>query len=312
MPLVDAAGTVIALVNPASASSPSTTYTYDPSGNPSMAGASSNWPFLYQGMEHESIDPNQFYYSGNGAYYSAQIMRSMSMTSAQGTSGPGGGPGPGQASLPPVGSAPNAFDPGRRLESVGQGYEVGYSIAAPGVAAGLFAPETPILPIALVAGGAAAVAYDFVSFFQDLFGGSPDYPPNYFTFQHRLDRPHGGPHPLYTAFIGMPRGIVVDQQGPHCLCGDPHPCAKSPLHEKEGPEYERSPTPTATPTPEQTPNQPLRIRCLKTASCESFAAAVCAAECIPTDEFPPAGLTCEVSCAILGVGKCEEIYPCHR
>ncbi len=57
VPLVDAAGTVIALVNPASASSPSTTYTYDPSGNPSMAGASSNWPFLYQGMEHESIDP---------------------------------------------------------------------------------------------------------------------------------------------------------------------------------------------------------------------------------------------------------------
>ena len=231
VPLVDAAGTVIALVNPASPDQnpPPETITYDPSGTPSASGSANGWPFLYHGAEHESIDPNQYYYSGDGAFYSAQIMRSMSMTSAQGTSGPGGGPGPGQASLPPVGSAPNAFDPGRRLESVGQGYEVGYSIAAPGVAAGLFAPETPILPIALVAGGAAAVAYDFVSFFQDLFGGSPDYPPNYFTFQHRLDRPHGGPHPLYTAFIGMPRGIVVDQQGPHCLCGDPHPCASSPL-----------------------------------------------------------------------------------
>ena len=54
----------------------------------------------------------------------------------------------------------------------------------------------------------------------------------------RLNRPRGGPHPLYTAFIGMPRGIVVDQQGPHCLCGDPHPCAKSPLVKDPQPQPE--------------------------------------------------------------------------
>ncbi len=162
------------------------------------------------------------------------------MTGAQGTSGPGGGPGPGQASLPPVGSAPDAFDPGRRLESVGQGYEVGYSIAAPGVAAGLFAPETPILPIALVAGGAAAVAYDFVSFFQDLFGGSPDYPPNYFTFQHRLDCPHRGPHPLYTAYIGVGPGIVVGMGGVRLVsAAGPSPNQPNVKDPQRQPEYRR-------------------------------------------------------------------------
>jgi hypothetical protein len=231
---------VIALVNPASASSPSTTYTYDPSGNPSMAGASTNWPFLYQGMEHENVDPTQFYYSGNGAYYSAQIMRSMSMTSAQGTSGPPGGPGPGPASLPSVGSSsPNAFDPGRRFQTAGEGLGVGASAALPVLSTG---PESTVPALAVFV--AAALSFDTASFLNDLFGGGgTDYPPNYFTFQHRLDRPHGGPHPLYTAFIGMPRGIVVDQNGPHGLCGDPHPCAKSPLVKdpQPQPEYRRAP-----------------------------------------------------------------------
>jgi hypothetical protein len=85
VPQVDAAGTVIALVNPAAASSPAETVTYDPSGTPSASGSANGLPFLYHGMEHESVDPTQYYYSGNGAYYSAQIMRSMSMTGAQGT-----------------------------------------------------------------------------------------------------------------------------------------------------------------------------------------------------------------------------------
>ncbi len=239
-------------MNPASASSPSTTYTYDPSGNPSMAGASSNWPFLYQGMEHESIDPNQFYYSGNGAYYSAQIMRSMSMTSAQGTSGPGGGPGPGQASLPPVGSAPNAFDPGRRLQSAAEG--IGPGLGAGGGIAALGA-ESVLAPYAIPIALGVAWAFDFSSFLQDLLGGSPDYPPNYFTDQFRLNRPHGGRHPLYTAFIGMTPGIVVDQKGPHCLCGDPHPCASSPLATACPGDMLCNPTPT----PESAPGYPLGL-----------------------------------------------------
>jgi hypothetical protein len=89
VPLVDAAGTVIALVNPASVRSPAETVTYDPSGNPSSTSQGNSFPFLYQGMEHEFIEPSQYDYSGNGALYSAQLMRGLSMVGAQGTSGPG-------------------------------------------------------------------------------------------------------------------------------------------------------------------------------------------------------------------------------
>jgi hypothetical protein len=59
MPLVEAAGTVIALVNPASPSSVATTYTYDTSGVSSTSGTSSTWPFLYHGTEQETIDPGR-------------------------------------------------------------------------------------------------------------------------------------------------------------------------------------------------------------------------------------------------------------
>jgi len=38
-----------------------------------MTGTSSNYPFLYQGREHEFLEPNQFYYGGDGQFYSAQI-----------------------------------------------------------------------------------------------------------------------------------------------------------------------------------------------------------------------------------------------
>jgi hypothetical protein len=83
-------------------------------------------------------------------------------------------------------------------------------------------------------GGGILILYWFEQFGNDLAdlfggGGGSSLPPNYFTYQHRINRSHGGRHPLYTDIIGMPRGIVVDQNGPHCLCGDPHPCAKSPL-----------------------------------------------------------------------------------
>jgi hypothetical protein len=59
VPLVDAAGTVIALVNPASPSTKAETVTYDPSGTPSVSGSADGWPFLYHGMEQESIDPSR-------------------------------------------------------------------------------------------------------------------------------------------------------------------------------------------------------------------------------------------------------------
>jgi hypothetical protein len=156
------------------------------SGVLQVTGSANGWPFLYHGMEHESIDPNQFYYSGGGAYYSAQIMRSMSMTGAQGSSGAGGGPGPGQASLPSVGSS------GADLASPANiaGAEASGDAAAGatlfaiggGIEAGSGGSLTPV-----------AVAYFAAVGIYELFdlafgGGSPDYPPNYWTFQFRATR----------------------------------------------------------------------------------------------------------------------------
>ncbi len=178
-------------------------------------------------MEHESLDPNQFYYSGGGAYYSAQIMRSMSTTGAQGSNGPPGGPGPGGASLPSVGpSSPDAFDPGRRLQSAAEG--IGPGLGAGGGIAALGA-ESVLAPYAIPIALGVAWAFDFSSFLQDLLGGSPDYPPNYFTDQFRLNRPHGGRHPLYTAFIGMTPGIVVGMGGVRLVSGGGAPSPNQPL-----------------------------------------------------------------------------------
>jgi hypothetical protein len=94
VPLIDASGSTIALVNAASTGSPpATTYTYDPSGNPTVSGTANDWPFQYQGMEKEFTDPGPYYYTGGGQFYSAQLVRSPSetgQTSSQGTGGPPG------------------------------------------------------------------------------------------------------------------------------------------------------------------------------------------------------------------------------
>jgi hypothetical protein len=220
--------------------------TYCPSGNSSMSGVSqvtgsaNGRPFLYHGMEHESFDPTQFYYSGNGAYYSAQIMRSMSMTGAQGTNGPPGGPGPGGASLSPAssGGIPNPIRP----ESAGVGAGAGGLTFAleqqlnPELMQGSRSTTQTFqaLQIAGIVGSIAAAAYDLAMFFDDIFSGGPDYPPNYFTFQHRLDRPHGGPHPLYTVYIGMAPEIVPGMGGFHPASAHGGPSIVAPLSKPEG------------------------------------------------------------------------------
>jgi YD repeat-containing protein len=71
VPLIDASGSTIALVNAGNMDAgPVTTYTYDPAGNPTVSGTANDWPFLYQGMEKESTDPGPYYYSGGGQFYS--------------------------------------------------------------------------------------------------------------------------------------------------------------------------------------------------------------------------------------------------
>jgi hypothetical protein len=105
VPLIDASGSTIALVNPASPGSPpAATFTYDPSGKPTVSGQANSFPFRYQGMEQEITDFPSYtgvYYSGNGQFYSGTISRSPAGTGAQGTGGAGGaGAGPGASSRP--------------------------------------------------------------------------------------------------------------------------------------------------------------------------------------------------------------------
>ncbi len=55
----------IGLVNAANVNAPpATTYTYDPSGTPTVSGTANDWPFQYQGMEKEFTDPGPYYYTG--------------------------------------------------------------------------------------------------------------------------------------------------------------------------------------------------------------------------------------------------------
>jgi hypothetical protein len=217
----ETAGTVIALVNPANPDvALPTTYTYDPSGNPQMNGTASTWPFLYHGMEHEHIDATQYYYSGNGAYYSAQLMRSMSTTSAQGrktpvgdASGIVGGGGDGMALSGMTNAAALAAD---------------VAFQDPTEAGGASGPSG--------GGGSSLLTlfeiWEWGQFFGG--GGSPDYPPNYWTYQHRLHRRHGGRHPLYTQMIGVSTDLVVNQSGIRLVSAHGGPSINPPLSKQEG------------------------------------------------------------------------------
>ncbi len=60
--LHDIAGSTIALVNP-STGAVETQYTYDPAGVVGMAGTSSTFPFLFQGMEYDV--PSGLYHAGS-------------------------------------------------------------------------------------------------------------------------------------------------------------------------------------------------------------------------------------------------------
>ena len=91
VPLIDTSGSTIGLVNAANVDSgPVTTYTYDPSGTPTVSGTANDWPFQYQGMEKEVTDPGTYYYTGSGQFYSPQLVRSLSEAGQTGSSGTGG------------------------------------------------------------------------------------------------------------------------------------------------------------------------------------------------------------------------------
>jgi hypothetical protein len=75
VPLIDASGSAIGLVNAAATqppAAPQTTYTYDPSGTPTLSGATNLWPFLYKSRSRTTVR----YLSGNRSMHKQESSRS--------------------------------------------------------------------------------------------------------------------------------------------------------------------------------------------------------------------------------------------
>jgi hypothetical protein len=239
VPLLDLDGSTIGLVNAAQVDSgPVTTYTYDPSGNPTATGTPNDWPFQYQGMEKEFTDPAPYYYSGSGQFYSPQLVRSLSETGQTSSSGNNGGPS-GSAIAGPSGSSGSGFNPvsASNIETSAENEGGG---AAAGALAGLYigtsagVSEGPVG--ALVGAVVGATIGAIASFFEEIFGGGGSSPQIPRQLRH-------GRHPLYPVMLGVQDGLIptMDSAGKPPICGDPFICPTRPLPKKD-------PAPSPTPT----------------------------------------------------------------
>ena len=197
VPLIDASGSTIGLVNAASTQSPpATTYTYDPSGNPTVSGTANDWPFQYKGMEKEFTDPGTYYYSGGGQFYSPQLVRSLSETTATSSSGTGGPP-PRQVPYGPGSHGNGSFGhwlANQELGSLGVGIGSGASGFGNSDPSG---GNIDVLPI-------IGIAEFWASFFDWLFGGS-GAPPTPRQLLH-------GRHPLYDWILQIVAGLLPDEK----------------------------------------------------------------------------------------------------
>ena len=229
MPLLDADGSTLGLVNAANVDSPPvTTYTYDPAGNPTVSGTANDWPFLYQGMEKEYTDPGTYYYSGGGQFYSPQLVRSLSETSATSTSGSNSGPA-GNAIARPSGS-------GGVPTAVGDaGIAAAASSASNLALTGILAVLEPKIFAAAWAAGAipgiiATAAFGLFDIFDAIFGGGDSAPPTPRQLLH-------GRHPLYPVILGITDGEIptMESSGGPQFCGDPAPCPNARPLQKEQP-----------------------------------------------------------------------------
>ena len=174
-----------------------TTYTYDPSGNPTVSGTANDWPFQYQGMEKEFTDPAPYYYSGSGQFYSPQLVRSLSET-GQTSSSPGGGPS-GNAIGGPSGSGGGPDVAGNA--GVGSGAGGGAFLLTLGLIWGSDASTGGLVTVAAIV---ATVVDALVQGFLDIFGGGSDNPPIPRQLLH-------GRHPLYPVMLGVSDGLIPDE-----------------------------------------------------------------------------------------------------
>jgi hypothetical protein len=211
VPLLDLDGSTIGLVNAANVDAgPVTNYTYDPSGNPTASGTANDWPFQYQGMEKEFTDPAPYYYNGNGQFYSPQMVRSLSEAGQTSAGGTGGGPA-GNAVARPAGSQPSF-----NTKNVEVGASIGAVLGL--ISIGEYGP-IGIIPGAIL----GAEIGSWISFFEDIFGGSSNPPPPRQLLHGR--------HPLYPNILGVQDGLIPDEKsaGPEQTCGDLQICNTRPL-----------------------------------------------------------------------------------
>ena len=209
VPLIDTSGSTIGLVNAAATGSPpATTYTYDPSGTPTVGGTTNDWPFLYHGIEQEFVDA-PYYYSGSGQFYSPQLVRSLSEAGQTGSSGTGGGPSARQVPYGP-GSQGNGSFGHWYVGQLGPNSELGDIPDIP-------VPAAEGLYYWIPAGEIAQDIEELVSFFEWLFGGS-SAPPTPRQLFH-------GRHPLYPQILGIQNGLIPTEGSP--TSGQGRPLAKN-------------------------------------------------------------------------------------
>ena len=234
VPLLDTSGSTIGLVNAAQPDAgPSTTYTYSPSGNPTASGTANHWPFQYHGMEKEFTDPAPYYYSGNGQFYSPQMVRSLAEAGQTSSSGSNIGPSGNSIAGPSGGGFSPNFSPSVKEGAEAYGVDVGVYAALTGINLALVPLELTIP----VVGWIAAAASLLYVLFDDLFGGSSSSPPIPRQLLH-------GRHPLYPDILGVSDGLIptMDSAGKPQFCGDSHVCPYCPVAKDEStPEYRKAP-----------------------------------------------------------------------
>ena len=202
VPLLDADGSTIALVNAANTgASPTTFFSYDPSGVSTISGLSNSFPFLYQGLEHEITDPGQLYFEPSGNVYNPQIQRELSQLGQQGIGGaPSDGGGPGNGGFENFGSGHGHGGPGSNTKQTIS------DLLTVGSALPFFQPGGPETPISLNPLSLAQDIEDIINFFDH---GSSDQakPP-------QLDH---GIHPMYP-YQGIAPGLTPSQKNAKCPC----------------------------------------------------------------------------------------------
>ncbi|HYB89543.1 MAG TPA: hypothetical protein VEC38_00720, partial [Candidatus Binataceae bacterium] len=181
-------------------SGPVTTYTYDPSGVPTLSGNANNWPFLFEGAEHEITDPASLYYDGSGNFYDPQIQRELAQLDATGlsqpnlgsvggTAGANGGSGSARRGTGSV-SGPRAANSAYRSAQEGDEGE------GEGGCDGCYSPSGGDLLIQIL----DWLGQLLNDIFGDLFSGGSS-PPVLRQLLHQR-------HPLYVQILGIQPGLV--------------------------------------------------------------------------------------------------------